>query len=67
MNGTPNINILRRREVERKIKLSRSTIYKLMADGEFPKPIKLGTRAVGWFESDIVDWLNQRATGEIEP
>ncbi|HEX4078246.1 MAG TPA: AlpA family transcriptional regulator [Rhizomicrobium sp.] len=53
--------ILRRREVELRIGLSRSTIYEGIAQGEFPKPIKLGKRAVGWPESVIVAWLEGRA------
>ncbi len=32
---------------------SRSTIWKAIKDGTFPKPIKLGPRAVGWIESEI--------------
>lgn len=67
MADLSNLTILRRREVECIIKLSRSTIYNLMAKGEFPKPIKLGVRAVGWLESDISDWLNQRSSSDIEP
>jgi prophage regulatory protein len=53
--------ILRRREVEARIGLSRSTIYEGMAEGVFPKPIKIGKRAVGWPESAIVAWLEGRA------
>ena len=37
---------LRRREVEEVTGLSRSTIYALMSRGEFPKPVKVSTRAV---------------------
>ena len=51
--------ILRRSSVENLIGLSRSSIYLMMANGEFPKPIKLGRRAVGWREQDIKDWLEQ--------
>jgi prophage regulatory protein len=40
--------------------LSRSTIYQLMADGNFPKSIALGPRAVGWLASDIDDWIDAR-------
>ena len=32
---------------------SRSSIYKGANDGTFPKPIKLGPRAVGWIASEI--------------
>ena len=52
--------ILRRTEVEAKIGLSRSTIYQAMADGEFPKPIRIGKRAVGWPLSVIEGWLASR-------
>ena len=40
--------ILRRKDVEATVGLSRSTIYHLISQGLFPAPIKLGKRAVGW-------------------
>ena len=53
--------ILRRKDVENMVGLSRSTIYKLMNQGLFPKAIRLGPRAVGWRISDIENWINQQA------
>jgi len=53
-------SILRRRQVEARIGLSRSTIYLYIQEGAFPKPINLGTRAVGWLESEIDKWLMER-------
>ena len=53
--------IMRRPEVERITGLSRSTIYKMMAEGEFPKPTKLGRRAVGWPAGAVINWLDSRA------
>ena len=47
-----NSRILRRPEVEHMVGLSRSTIYAMMAEGHFPKPVRLGRRAVGWL-SDV--------------
>ena len=55
--------ILRRKDVESMVGLSRSTIYKLMNQGLFPKAIRLGPRAVGWRISDIENWINQQAAG----
>ena len=52
--------LLRRPEVEVRTGLSRSTIYDWMNRGEFPKPVKLGTRLVAWRESDISAWLESR-------
>jgi prophage regulatory protein len=50
--------ILRRPYVEKRCGLSRSTIYQLMAEGRFPRPVRLGKRAVGWRESDVTRWLD---------
>jgi prophage regulatory protein len=58
MNSTERI--LRRPEVEHRTGLSRSGIYELLANGEFPKPIKLGSRSVGWLETEIAAWIQQR-------
>ncbi len=38
---------LRRKQVETRTGLSRSTIYQYIKDGVFPKPVPLGLRAVG--------------------
>ncbi len=35
--------------------------YKLIQDGEFPKPIKLG-RSSRWLRSEVENWLQQRIT-----
>ena len=40
--------------------LSRSTIYFRIAQGNFPKPISLGGRAVGWLDSEVQEWLQRQ-------
>ena len=52
--------ILRRKQVQERTGLSRSTIYLRIAQGTFPKTISLGARAVGWLESEIDEWLSTR-------
>ena len=52
--------MMRRREVETATGLSRTTIYRMIAEGTFPKPTKLGVRASGWREDEIRDWLESR-------
>lgn len=49
--------ILRLPTVKARTGLSRSSIYLRIASGTFPKPISLGSRAVGWLESDIEQWI----------
>lgn len=46
-------SILRRKQVEQVVGLSRSTIYQRIKDGTFPKAVSLGGRMVGWRASDI--------------
>ncbi|MGY6634842.1 MAG: helix-turn-helix transcriptional regulator [Alkalilacustris sp.] len=53
---------LRRREVEERTALARSTIYDWMKRGTFPKPVALGARKVAWRESDVATWLEARET-----
>ena len=62
---TQQTRVLRRKEVETCVSLSRSTIYAMMANGTFPQPVKLGLRAVGWFESDIAEWLASRKAARV--
>jgi len=38
--------------------LSRATIYRRMAEGKFPKQIKLSERASAWVEQEVLDWLD---------
>ena len=54
------LSILRRKQVEKRTGLSRSTIYLRIQEGTFPRPIKLGARAVGWLENEIEAWLAER-------
>lgn len=49
--------ILRRPAVERVSGLSTSSLYEAMKRGDFPRPVKLGPRAVGWRLSEVRDWL----------
>ncbi len=49
--------IIRPKEISEYAGISRSTAYRLMAVGEFPKLVKLSTRCVGWRTSDIDDFL----------
>ncbi|WP_419942855.1 helix-turn-helix transcriptional regulator [Candidatus Palauibacter sp.] len=52
--------ILRRPQVLRRIGLGKSTLYRMLDGGTFPRPVKLGLRAVGWREDEIEDWLGGR-------
>lgn len=40
--------------------LSRSGLYEKISGGNFPKPIKLGPRAVAWIAVEVSDWINDQ-------
>lgn len=52
------MRVLRRRDVESKTGLSRSSIYAGISAGTFPKPIPLGKKAVGWVEAEVTAWID---------
>ncbi len=52
--------ILRMPEVEALTGLAKSTIYRDISRNTFPAPVKLGERAVGWVEDQIIEWVDQR-------
>jgi prophage regulatory protein len=56
----PN-RILRWREVRSRVGLSRSTIWRMVRRGEFPKPLMLGRQSIGWLETELNLWIETRA------
>ncbi|CAI9907500.1 AlpA family transcriptional regulator [Pseudomonas aeruginosa] len=54
------MRIIRLKEVMDLTGLARSTVYKYIAASEFPVPVSLGERCVGWLESEIHDWILAR-------
>lgn len=52
--------IIRLPEVKSRTGLSRSSIYAFMKAGTFPASIRLGRRSIGWQESVITSWIEQR-------
>jgi len=51
---------LRLPRVRQRTGLGRSTIYRLMAQGQFPRSVQLAPRAIGWHKADIDAWLAAR-------
>lgn len=52
--------LLTLRDVTAATALSRSAVYALMADSRFPKPIRVGARAVRWVEQEVLDFIATR-------
>ncbi len=52
--------LLRLAEVSNITGLSRSAIYRLIAQGQFPKPRKITPHASRWREDEVQDWIDSR-------
>ena len=52
--------LIRLKEVQHRVGLGRSTIYRWMAEGKYPKPVQLGGYAVAWSEDDVDTWISAR-------
>ncbi len=50
-------NLLRLPEVTRRTCLSRTTIYRRIAEGAFPAAVQISPSMVAWYESEIDDWV----------
>lgn len=51
------VKLLRRQQVEELTGLSRASIYRLIADGDFPRPVRVSSAGVRWRSSDIAAWI----------
>ena len=51
---------LRTKQVAQALGVGRSTLYKMVTEGSFPKPQKIGPRISFWRTSVVNDWLNQQ-------
>lgn len=58
--------MLRLPAVKARTGLSRTTIYRRIAEGTFPRPVVLGARAVGWVEFEIEAWLEARIANRCD-
>lgn len=54
------MRILKMKEVLQKTGLGRTTMYKLIKSLDFPQAIPLGLRAVGWLESEVEAWIENK-------
>lgn len=56
----PRERLCRLPEVEALTGCKKSTIYLMLRQGRFPKPVRLSARMVAWPESAVVAWVRER-------
>jgi prophage regulatory protein len=60
MGAAGTMQLLNLKDVRSITKLGRTTIYRWMDQGKFPKPIKLSDASIRWRESDLERWIAER-------
>lgn len=55
------------REVRRLTALGKTTVYKLLKQGTFPRPLQVGERAVRWRASEVRAWMDARTPTDPTP
>lgn len=63
---TDRDRLLPRDAVETRVGITTSTLYRMMRSGEFPEPLRIGSRCVRWSEHEVEQWIaaRPRATGD---
>jgi len=62
-----DVGIYRKPDVDRLTGTSDSTRRRMIPRGEFPAPIQIAPRIVGWRRSDIRAWLDSRPAANVPP
>lgn len=58
--GARTDRILRKPELLEVTGLSSATVYRWMAEGSFPQPVRLGANSIGWRSSEVQEWIASR-------
>lgn len=62
-----DVGLIRKPQLEELVGSSYSTIRRLMLRGEFPRPVQIGPRAVGWRAGAVKAWLASRPEAKLPP
>lgn len=53
-------DIIRMKQLVKKVGLCKATLYNMVKKGEFPRQLRIGQRATGWRRSEVLAWMEQR-------
>ena len=58
------MRLLRFKDVQKLVGLARTTIWRFEREGTFPKRRRISSRAVGWVEKEVEEWIKSRRDAE---
>ena len=59
-------NLIPLPELIKRLSTSKTSIYRMIKAGQFPRPLRLGPRAVRWREDEVMQWVETRKRGGSE-
>lgn len=63
LSGTEGGPLLREPEVLQRVRFSRATLQRLVAQAQFPPPVKLSAKIRAWKADDVAHWIETRPRG----
>lgn len=54
--------LLRARDVQAMVGLGESGLYKMVAEGRFPAPVRISGNMSRWLHSEVVQWIAEQVT-----
>ena len=60
MSKTKSLTFLRMPQVIQKVGMSASSIYELIAAGEFPRQVPISEQRRAWIAEEVDEWMAQR-------
>jgi prophage regulatory protein len=51
------MKVIRWKELKQMLGLSRSTVFRMIKAGVFPKHFQIGPNSVGWYEDEVIDFI----------
>ena len=60
------VGILSQKEITIKLGISHTTLWRLRRSGDFPQPIQLSLRRIGWRQDEVEEYLKSRQAKNIE-
>lgn len=61
----PKDRLIRLPEVQNIIGCKKASIYKMLEEGKFPKPIRYSPRLVVWPETVVLQWVQDRINQSV--
>jgi len=58
---------IRFKELRKLVPLGRTTIWRMMREGRFPRSRRIGKAAAAWLESEVEEWIRERAYAQKNP